>query len=220
MLSVGCQSNNKNLTDMPQETTAPAPSSESSPAASPTQAPKEADWTLHVDDTIETSIEGISIIYTFTLDAVKHGGTTDIGSYTGTAALKQKMDASGLSSELVTVIGGVETDIRSDNVQIDIVSYDREKYDDFGLVEGEAPLSLLSEPDSMAIGSITMSGSGSFDVSADAPQNTHGQVQFNKEGTGELNYKINVEGGQVSVTIPMLNLPDSFKGMITGVPRD
>jgi hypothetical protein len=205
---------------MPQETPAPVSSSEPLSAESSTQAPKEADWTLHVNDTIEKSIEGISIIYTFTLDAVKQGGTTDVGSYTGTASLKQKMDASGLSSELVTVAGGVETDIRSDNVQIDIVLYDREKYDDFGLVEGEAPLSLLSEPDSMALGSITMSGSGSFDVSADAPQNTHGQVQFNNEGTGELNYKINVEGGQVTVTIPMLNLPDSFKGMITGVPKN
>lgn len=216
LLSAGCQPNNENLTDTPPAVLTPAPP----PAAAPTQAPEEADWTLYVDDTIETNIEGISIIYTFTLDAVKHGGTTDIGSYTGTASLKQKMDAGGLSGQVVTVIGGVETDIRSDNVQIDIVAYDREKYDDFGMTEGEVPSSLLIEPDSMALGSITMSGSGNFDVSAYAPQNTHTQLQFNKNGTGALNYKLNVEGGQVSVTIPMLNLPDSFKGMITGVPKN
>lgn len=213
LLTAGCQPNSANLTDIP-------PSSAPSPTASPTQAPKEADWTLHVDDTIETKIEGISIIYTFTLDAVKHGGTTDMGSYTGTAFLKQKMDASGLSSGPVAVTGGVETDIRADNVQIDIVAYDRGKYDDFGLADGEPPVSLLSEPDGMALGSITMSGSGKFDVSADAPQNTHVQKKFSKDGTGELTYKLNVEGGQVSVSIPMLNLPDSFKGMLTGVPKD
>lgn len=213
LLCTGCQPNSENLNDAPT-------SSATSPTASPTQAPKEADWTLHVEDTIETKIEGISIIYTFTLDAVKHGGTTDVGSYTGTASLKQKMDASGLSGQLVTVAGGVETDIRSDNVHIDIVAYDREKYDDFGLRSGEVPTSLLMEADSMALGSITMSGSGNFDVSADAPQNTHAQLQFNKEGTGGLDYKLNVEGGQVSVSIPMLNLPGSFKGMITGVPRN
>lgn len=173
-----------------------------------------------MNDTIETKIEGISIIYTFTLDAVKHGGVTDTGTYTGTASLKQKMDASGLSSGPVTVVGGVETDIRSDNVQIDIVAYDREKYDDFGLQEGELPTSLLSEPDGMALGSMTMSGSGKFDVSAFAPQNTHVEKKFNADGTGELAYKLNVEGGQVSITIPMLNIPGSFKGMITGDPKD
>lgn len=186
----------------------------------PAETPKEADWTLHVEDTIETNIEGISIAYTFTLDAVKRGGTTDAGSYKGTASLKQKMDASGLSSQVVTVKGGVETDIRSENVQIDIVAYDREEYDNFGIADNEAPISLLTEPDGMALGSITMSGSGKFDVSADAPHNTHAQLKFNKDGTGELNYKLYVEGGQVSVTIPCLNLSDSFKGMITGVPKD
>lgn len=213
MLSAGCQSNIENQTD------APAPSAPS-PTALPTKVPKEADWTLQVNDTIETKIEGISIIYTFTLEAVKHGGMTDVGSYTGTASLKQKMDASGLSSGPVAVTGGVETDLRADNVQIDIVAYDREKYDDFGLRSGEVPTSLLTEVDGMALGSITMGGSGNFDVSADAPQNTHVEKKFSKDGTGELIYKLNVEGGQVSVSIPMLNLPGSFKGMITGVPKD
>ncbi len=185
---------------------------------SPTEAPREADWTLHVEDTIEKSVQGITVSYTFILDAVKHGGTTDLGSYTGTASLKQKMDAGELSNPFMAMSGGVDTSISSDNVQIDIVAYDREKYDSFGLKDDEPPLSNLSELDGMALGSLSMSGSGSFDVSVDAAQNIHGQVKANESGTGAISYKLNVEGGQVSVSIPELGLPDSFKGMVTGVP--
>lgn len=152
------------------------------------------------------------------MDAVKHGGTTDLGSYNGTASLKQKMDAGKLSNPFMTASGGVDSTISSDNIQIDIVAYDREKYDNFGLKEGEPPLTSLSEPDGMALGSLSMSGSGSFDVSVDASQNIHGQVKSNESGTGTISYKLNVEGGQVSVSIPELGLPDSFKGMVTGVP--
>lgn len=172
-----------------------------------------------MDDTVKINIEGMSIVYTLTLDVIKHGGTTDIGSYSGTAFLKQKMDAGGLSSEMVKVMGGVNTEIRSENVQIEIMKYDRGKYDNFGLTDEKAPLSLLTEPDGMALGAFTMSGKGNFNASADAP-NAHGQLAFDKNETGELNYKINVEGGQVTVLLPQLNLPGSFKGMITGVPRN
>lgn len=182
-------------------------------------APKEADWTLSVDDTIKKDIEGISIAYTMTLDAVKHGGTTDLGYYTGTATLKQKMDVKGLSNQFVAMKGGVDTELRADSVQLEFVMYDREKYDSFGLTKEENPLSSLTEPDGMALGAFTMSGNGNFDVSADAPQNVHAEIKFSKDGTGELSYKISLEGGQVTVSIPQLNLPDSFKGMITGVPK-
>jgi energy-converting hydrogenase Eha subunit F len=181
--------------------------------------PKEADWTLSVDDTIKKDIEGISIAYTMTLNAVKHGGTTDLGYYSGTATLKQKMDVKGLSNQFVTMTGGVDTELHSDSVQLEFVVYDREKYDSFGLTNEEDPLSSLTEPNGMALGAFTMSGNGNFDVRADAPQNVHGEVKFSKDGTGELSYKISLEGGQVTVSIPQLNLSDSFKGMITGVPK-
>lgn len=186
---------------------------------SSTSTPKEADWTLQVDDTVKIDIEGISIIYTLSINCVKHGGTTDIGHYTGTATLKQKMDVGKLSSELVKITGGVETELKAENVQIDIVAYEKEKYDNFGLEEDQGPLSQLIAPDRMALGAFTMSGTGAFDVSAVAP-NAQGQLAFDESGTNALDYKISVEGGQVTVSIPMLNAKDRFKGMITGVPRN
>lgn len=189
------------------------------PQSAQDPASKEADWTLDVNDTVNIDIEGIKIAYTLTLKAVKPGGKTDLGSYTGTAALKMKMDASGLSKEMVSVMGGAETDLQAQNVTIEIGKYDREKYDDFGLSDGEAPLSLMSEADGMALGSFTMKGSGGLDIQSIAPY-TYDARKTSDSGTGELAYKINVEGGQVSVSIPMLNIPDSFKGMITGVPKN
>lgn len=203
LLLAGCQANQNNKSD----------NVDIPPAL------KEADWTLSVDDTIKKEIEGISITYTLTLDAVKHGGTTDLGSYTGTVTLKQIMDVKGLSNQFVTMKGGVDAELHADNVQLEFAAYDREKYDSFGMTEGGGPLSLLTEPDGMALGAFTMSGKGNFDVSADASQNMHGGAKFSSDGKGELIYKVSLEGGQVTVSIPQLNLPDSFKGMITGVPK-
>lgn len=190
------------------------------PASEPagTEKPKEADWTLQVDDSIEMNIEGIKIKYTLTLNAIKQGGTTDVGIYTGTADLTQKMDATGLSKQMVQVTGGVETNLRDDNAKIEIVTFDREKYDDFGNADGEPPVSLLSEADGMALGAFMMSGKGEGTVSAFAPFISR-SVALGGDGTGKMAYKINIEGGQVTVSIPMLGLPDSFHGMITGVLR-
>jgi hypothetical protein len=216
-LPSGTQSSSESIANISESTD--TSTQKTDPQSAPDPASKEADWTLDVNDTVNIDIEGIKIAYTLTLKAVKPGGKTDLGSYTGTAALKMKMDASGLSKEMVSVMGGAETELQAQNVTIEIGKYDREKYDDFGLSDGEAPLSLMSEADGMALGSFTMEGSGGLDIQSIAPH-TYDARKTSDTGAGELAYKINVEGGQVSVSIPLLNISESFKGMITGIPRN
>lgn len=180
--------------------------------------PVEAKWTLTVNDTIEKKTQGIPFKYTLKLNAVKMGGETDLGKYTGTAILEEKMDFEKQPELGALVKGGVGGVSRDTSVVLNLVKFNRDRYDSFGLKSGEHLLSGFTEPDSMGLGVFSMKGEGYMDVKVSGIPNVKGQLKNEASASFNISYKINIEGGQVDVSIPSLNLDESFKGMVTGEP--
>lgn len=225
----GCS--NKNAADAPVKSSndsvtpaavmeTPAPEKTTSlpqPAATPESA-IECDWTLHVDDTVTKTTDGLAVKYNLVLIADKEGGIDEVGAYTGTVHLTIDFDASQMSKEMLKVMGGFNVDVYADSFTFDIVVYNIETYSEFGVNEGEAPLAPLVQYDSMALATPQMSGEGSIDIFVKGP-NAQGGHKENAGSALPIPLKIAITGGKVNVSIPMLNLGDSFEGMVTGTPK-
>lgn len=225
----GCS--NKNAADAPVKSSndpatpaavleTPAPEKTASlpqPAATPESA-IECNWTLHVDDTVTKTADGLTVKYNLVLIADKEGGIDETGIYTGTVHLTIDFDASQMSQEMLKVMGGFRVDVSADSFTFDIVGYNIETYSEFGITEGELPIPPLVQYDSMALATAQMSGEGSIDVFVKGP-NAQGGHKESASSALPVPLKIAITGGQVNIVIPMLNLDDSFDGMVTGTPK-
>lgn len=178
----------------------------------------ECDWTLHVDDIVTKTTDGLAVKYNLVLIADKEGGIDEIGTYTGTVHLTIDFDASQMSKDMIKVMGGFNVDVSASSFTFDLVGYDIETYSRYSLKEGEAPIMPLVQYDSMALATPEMSGEGSIDVFVKGP-GAQGGHKDNAGGAMAVPLKIAITGGQVNVSIPMLNLGDSFNGMVTGTPK-
>lgn len=179
------------------------------PAADKTQE-IECDWTLTVDDTVSTKVNGYDFKCTLNVKATKIGGKNDIGAYGGTVKLtyEYKMQNQG-------VTGNATGSGQDPNIVIDVVPYDVAKYSDFGTEGGKnAPLAPLIEYDTMALGNFNLTGSG-------LSKESSGGAEWSKQEskTIAVPYKIAVEGGQVVIELPSIAPNIKFKGMLTGTPR-
>jgi hypothetical protein len=175
--------------------------------------PLPCNWTMTVSGTDQRNVEGFVFDYSLELNAEKAGGTTDQGSYTGTARLKMNFDASQTSKiSGIAVAGFVDMDLSADEFNFDVVAYDEEAYSAFG---GENSLAPLSAYDSMALFDLTLKTTGDQDVSSGLGQVTGEYI----DEQSTLPMKILIDGGQVTISIDVPWFYGTFHGMVTGTPQ-
>lgn len=163
----------------------------------------ECNWTLSVNDTISTKLNGYDFECTLQINATKDGGIEETGTYTGEVSLtyEYKMENQGVKGNAV----GSGQDSA---VVFELITYDDSKKDDL------LPLAQLVEYDVMATGNFNLIGTGISNESA-------GGGSWSKEESKatEMPFKIAVDGGQVDVELPSLVPGIYFKGMLTGTPK-
>jgi hypothetical protein len=213
-----------------------APSASAAPTASasaqPTQtdAPKDANWVIEIDDTQQITDEmGLIWNYQISMYASKAGGEDVLGSYTGEIVLNMEPDfdsakalAAQEGAELLAMLFKHHSEAQ--NVTFEVVEYDQDTYAQ--LMKDSAPDNPLlqfdsptSTADSLAITRVTFN----------ATQEPIDMTVSDDNGT----YSGTVPGRQVSVTVPMEitiegadvycyiyetvhPLSRAFKGVITG----
>lgn len=163
----------------------------------------ECIWTLSVNDTITTKLNGYDFECTLQINAIKDGGIEETGTFAGEASLnyEYKMENQGITGNAI----GTGQD---PSLIIDLVIYDNESEEDL------LPLANLVEYDAMATGNFNLIGGGLANESA-------GGASWSKEEskTIAVPYKIAVDGGQVDIELPSLVPNIYFKGMLTGTPK-
>lgn len=104
----------------------------------------ECIWTIRIKDTIEEDVGDselpMKIIYTLELNAVKKGGKTSKGTYTGTAKLEGKVDTSQLSEKIIGLSEGILTKLtmniggtyNADSLTMEVEQYNQNKFTDYG----------------------------------------------------------------------------------------
>lgn len=165
----------------------------------------ECNWSLEVDDTITTKVNGYDFTCRLEICAVKNGGTDEFGTYHGTMSItyEYKMQSGN--------IGGEATGSGQDeNVVFELTAYDKEKYTD----EAGAELAPLIEYDAMSFGGFSVTGEG-------FSQEQAGGASWAASDTKIVSvpYQILVDAGQVTVNIPTV-VSTPFSGMLTGNPAD
>ena len=191
--------------------TAPSPESSEAPSSAQSlvsESPEpetECNWTLEVGDTVTAKVNGYDFTCTLSIMAVKLGGTDELGTYRGIVTLDYKYDMKQGSISGNAAGGGQEID-----AVIEVVSYDAQKFDDSA---GQTELTQLVAYDAMAIGSLSLTGSGTANEEAGGASWATGESK-----TVSVPYRMAVDGGQV--TIELINVAPGvqFKGMITGTP--
>jgi len=163
----------------------------------------ECNWTLNVNDTISTKVNGYDFECTLQINATKNGGIEETGTYTGDVSLsyEYRMENQGIQ-------GNTTGSGHDSAVVFELVTYDDNKEDEL------LPLAQLVEYDVMATGSFNLIGTGISNESA-------GGGSWSKEESKatEMPFKIAVDGGQVDVELPTLIPNMYFNGMLTGTPK-
>lgn len=180
--------------------------------------PVDCNWTMYVDQTIPITKDGLTVNYTLLLIAQKAGGKDVNGTYQGAAYVGINFDASQMSNEALSFLGGFDVNAYAYDLNLDVVSYDIEAYSDYGLKEGEAPIAPLVPYESMALISPQMEGTGTLNPSFSGIQGEQGGIDESVTSTTAMTMKITINSGKVSVYIPELNISYSFNGTLTGEP--
>jgi hypothetical protein len=204
-----------------------APSSDAPPSGSPRQtAPAESDaptesgppadtetpdgseevecsWSLDVDDTISTKVNGYDFQCRLEIHAVKSGGTDDLGTYSGTMSITYEYQMQNGN-----VSGNASGSGQDANAVLEFTVYDKEQYTD----EANTELAPLVEYDAMSFGSFSVTGSGFSEEQAGG-----GSWSTDDSKTVAVPYQILIDGGQVTVNLPSL-VSTPFSGMVTGTP--
>lgn len=162
-------------------------------------------WTLSVDQTVETELNGYAFTGTLTVIAVKLGGTDEYGMYTGTVHLQYAMhmargsvsgDATGQGQDLYAAI--------------EVVPYTSAAFDAAG---GLPELTELVAYGAMALGEFLLTGTG------DATQTSGGASWSTQDSKAvPAPYRMSVDGGQVRLELYTVLPGVVFTGMITGEP--
>jgi len=167
--------------------------------------PLECLWTLSIDQTVETELNGYAFTGTLTVLAIKLGGTDEFGIYTGTAHIRYIMHkAQG------TVTGEATGEGQDLYASIEIVSYQSDVYDAAG---GQPELTELVAYDAMALGEFLLAGVGTA-------TETSGGASWSKEQSTAVPapFRMTVDGGQVRLELYTVVPGVVFTGMITGEP--
>lgn len=184
------------------------------------EAELEADWTLHVNQTITVESEGLPINHTLILVAKKTGGTDIYGSYEGLAYVRTQLDASVLSNEVIAVSGGFNLECSSDAIQFEILPYDADSF--FAAMPTDSAdtitIAPLAEFNGMARLSPDMQGSGVINPLVQGIQGERAEYSDAVSDTLVMPMRIGVSNADVYVEVPSLKIGQMFKGMLTGDP--
>jgi hypothetical protein len=188
----------------------PAPSSSSdstTPEASASAESEEVEcnWLLEVSDTQTSKVNGYDFTCTLTISAEKSGGKDEMGSYTGTASIQYeyKKSSGGIS-------GNAEGSGQDNNAVFDVVAYDVEQFAD---AAGPDPLAPLIPSDTMALGSLNLTGTGLANESAGGAD-----WSTSDSKTVAAPFRMAVDGGQVIIELYTIAPGVLFKGILTGTP--
>lgn len=197
-----------------------ASSEDSGKVKAASAVPVEADWTLHVDQTIPIEKDGMTVNYTLVLTAEKHGGTDIYGAYKGNACIKVELDASKLPSEVVKLLGGFKMEASSEKVEFEVVSHDPEVY--AGYYTYERPEDIMLTPirdyTGMALASPDMTGAGTLNLQGMGIQGEKLEVNESASGTETIPLRILVSNVSVLVEAPTLKIGRMFEGQLLGEP--
>lgn len=216
LLAAGC-SNHGSVSEAGSNKT--AANSAADTAEGNTASPLDCDWTMHVDDTVTKSYQGMQMDFTLILLAKKNGGSDELGTYKGKAYLFEKTNVPSMGKAVGGSAEGYQySEGRDDNVQFDVIKYDVNKFSEFGQQKGAVDLAPLVKYDSMALYTTKMSWSADWNILYHDDDDS-GVVADSYSDMANLPMKIAVEGGQVSVTILMHGFVTlDFKGIVTGDP--
>jgi hypothetical protein len=151
---------------------------------------KQADWTMKVVGTETQTLEGWTFVYN--LDMFASGaGVEQTGLYKGTAMLDMKGTYKGPAS-IVKSAGTISVIGRDQNMEIMLI--DARLID---LTTGEP----VGEPRTAGLGVMNLTGMGSLDIQATAP-NVKGQYKKdNIQGASPVLFNVSVTGEDVQVEI-------------------
>jgi hypothetical protein len=194
----------------------------------PTQVPTEeatleatsaSTWTIVVDDTVSKETKGVAIQYSLVMIAENPLGTSDnaSGTYTGTALIKESMDASQLDNSVISFSGGFDVAMTAESMSFDLISYDFETYRQMGEQLKYQVLAPLQENPwtYVAVAGIPMKGSGTVNPFAQGVQGESAGVNESASGSGTVVFDITVSpDGTVKVTSP--TVPAAFTGTLIG----
>lgn len=189
--------------------------------AAASDKPIEANWRIHVDQTIPVEKDGMTVNYTLVLIADKHGGTDIYGTYTGHADIKVEMDASKLSNEVIKMLGGFKMEASADNLEFDVVPHDTEAYQQYFQYEPTDvvfPLKPVRDYNGMALISPEMKGSGLINPQAQGVQGEKLEENKTVSGVETIPMRVLVSDLNVLVEVPPLKLTSFFWGQVIGEP--
>lgn len=193
----------------------------SSEAKAASAVPVEANWTLHVDQTIPVEKDGMTVNYTLVLVADKLGGTDIYGEYTGNAHIKVELDASKLSNEVIKIVGGFKVEVSADNLKFDVIPHNADAYHKYYQYEPSDmvfPLKPIRDYNGMALLSPVMKGSGTLNPTAEGIAGEKVKVDESVSGSETMPMRILVSDLKVLVEVPALKLTGYFNGQLTGEP--
>jgi len=178
----------------------------------------EGGWLLFVDHTIPVKDGELTTNYTLVLIAEKTGGKDETGVYEGAAYIGNDLDASGLSQDLLNVMGGFNINVFANNLTFEVEPYDKTKYSTYGS-EGDASPAPLVNYESMALMSPVMEGGAVIDVDVEAFDGSEGGYESSGGGAAPVVMKVAVKEGKVYVEVPFLNIDKTFEGIVTNKPQ-
>lgn len=182
--------------------------------------PVEANWTLHVDQTIPIEKDGMTVNYILVIAADKRGGTDIYGTYNGNAHIKVELDTSKLSNEVIKMLGGFRTEASSEELKFEVIPHDPEAY--AGYYSYEKPEDIMLTPvrdyTGMALVSPKMTGTGILNIRGSGIQGEKLEVNESASGTEVFPMRILVSNAEVLVELPTLEIGKMFEGQLLGEP--
>lgn len=165
----------------------------------------ECNWTMEVSDTVTAKVQGYDFTCTLAIMAIKLSGQDELGTYRGTVTLKYQYDM-----KQGNIAGNAAGEGQEIDAIIEVVPYDKEKYDDSA---GKAGLSELVEYDAMALGNFILTGGGTASESAGGAS-----WGTSDSRTIPVPFRMAVDGGQLTIELTTVAPGVKFGGMITGTP--
>lgn len=172
----------------------------------------DCNWTMSINDTIETTINDAKFKYSLIIDAEKKGGIDELGTYEGKLELKQDMD---IPPEWK---GYDSIELNADKIQFDVIAYNKDAYSWFGVKDGAIPIAPLVEYDSMSVSTLELSGKWKSDMVDAEDSDIH--VTKDEDMNASVKMKLTIVGGkvQVDLILPNYSIPKHFEGMVAGSP--
>lgn len=208
-----CSSQNQNSGNTSQSSSASSRTEESASSSDEKQAMQsqtieketECNWTMEVSDTVTAQVQGYDFTCTLAIMAVKLGGLDELGTYRGIVTLRYQYDM-----KKGNIAGNAAGEGQEIDAIIEVVPYDKEKYDDSA---GNAGLSELVEYDAMALGNFILTGSGAASESAGGAS-----WGTSDSKTIPVPFRMAVDGGKVTIELYTIAPGVKFNGIITGTP--